>query len=1178
MTYVGPEMRPQSARPKDSQDKPDSPRKNVPIYGVRFTDDDGDVSTIFAKPQQSEASPSLEWQVSRLGASPVRELKIVPIKAGCRVQILGPFGMAQVVDPPPGDSQRRLVENLCRLANSVGVPVTYVEDVYHAYDSSATLLPRQRLDDGTEATFSPRSPNSPRKSPRGEVAFMPLPAFNRIVADLCDGNLSGPSAADALEAAIGLPPKAEASTREPSEEEQTVARPNSLQSSNAESPRLLSVDEFHDQAHAQHSELQSAPTQEWKQVTSTGGIRARGLTLGPAAASPSPNGGKVHMVLCANDYKRTQNPLTSTKDGNNMLDLVGMCNSVEVEKLYDDQCTIGNVRKKIREVAYRCGPDDCFVFYYSGHGTSLKDDDGDEADGRDEALCFVDQDGQVTYDTCLRDDDFCKLITQNIRKDTRIIVISDCCHSGTVADLENDVWKGYQAVSISGCTDKQTSGDTGKGGICTHSILLAIEKLQRKGLRGYSFGELYSATLKQDDRTFDSAQDITIQMAPGVDVQKVPWPFIPAVSYIAPHRFEQAHVGATPQRLITVQDSLPVQMQLPSCKTPPGETVPFIPLGRLPEYKAAIEKLASAFPSSLGLNTVSEIAVVPSASESSDLDYASASRVASKEAHQSDVACSGPNHESSSSSPSRRRNLPPLAACDTPRQPSLRHTVANAQPEATQTSSASLSSPKAQAPPAPTSLVGDTSVGPRRIKSMVLESRRSYTQDSGFEQAARGADSADDSKVIALESSAGEDALCKRVYDILAGATKDGTFEPTVREALRQERDECAVDKPVSNVRNVSSLCACLEDELSTAKQELGSAHAQQQCLRSELQQRTALCDEFQQQLREQDASVTQRVTDLEEQVARVSARLQQATSEQEAKYQEVAARNEQTMRLVEQLRLQNDSAEKRAVQSMEDGRAVAERLRVAEQRCQQLERGEADATFNAAVPSKTPSFSNLSASKTPSSVPTSPMREAAKQADVISQSTKLRLKSCYGLGTYLGTPCGNSCDPQAVFTQAAHLISGNPQAVFTAPSEEFRSLSGVWFIEKRRGSGLVQVGDEVSIVNEQGKFLDVCGHNSFTPGYEVVVTSSKDRDGLSGIWIIEKAEGGSRLLKTGDIVHIRSLYGMGSHLDVCGRRNASSGFLACTTEVGPHRDGLSGTWMLEGADMSPARHVWDVS
>jgi hypothetical protein len=244
--------------------------------------------------------------------------------------------------------------------------------------------------------------------------------------------------------------------------------------------------------------------------------------------------GEVHVLICALDYKRTSNPLTCTIDGNNFAALCEQCNAKTVHKLFDEEATVPAVKEALTTLASKCGPDDYFIFYYSGHGTNLPDQDGDEADHQDEAFCLVDDRGQVSFETCLRDDEFADIVTTCVHTETRVLMISDCCHSGTVADLSKDEWDGYRAISISGCTDKQTSGDTGRGGICTHSLLLAIDKLQQAGDDDYSVGALYNATLREDERVFDSAQDITIQAADAISYNSMAWPLIPPNRYQAP--------------------------------------------------------------------------------------------------------------------------------------------------------------------------------------------------------------------------------------------------------------------------------------------------------------------------------------------------------------------------------------------------------------------------------------------------------------------------------------------------------------------------------------------------------------------------------------------------------------------------------------------------------------------
>merc|ERR1712187_540954 len=151
-------------------------------------------------------------------------------------------------------------------------------------------------------------------------------------------------------------------------------------------------------------------------------------------------------------------------------------------------------------------------FFFAGHGTQLKDKDDKESspggdmdaggDAMDEAYCFQDSKGQISYSTCLKDDDFAILLTKNLKADVKAVILSDCCHSDTICDFGKPIWDGFDAISISGCKDEQTSGDTGRGGIFTHSMLLAIEKLsaakdQSKWdlQEGYSVEFLYDATL-----------------------------------------------------------------------------------------------------------------------------------------------------------------------------------------------------------------------------------------------------------------------------------------------------------------------------------------------------------------------------------------------------------------------------------------------------------------------------------------------------------------------------------------------------------------------------------------------------------------------------------------------------------------------------------------------------------
>lgn len=116
---------------------------------------------------------------------------------------------------------------------------------------------------------------------------------------------------------------------------------------------------------------------------------------------------------------------------------------------------------------------DRLFFHYSGHGTQTYDFSGDEEDRRDEALCPVDcQTAGMISDDELRT----RLVDPCI---STLVVVSDCCHSGTILDLKynyqqsamRDVMTRQNAkvkalkqgsvICLSGCEDAQTSADAG---------------------------------------------------------------------------------------------------------------------------------------------------------------------------------------------------------------------------------------------------------------------------------------------------------------------------------------------------------------------------------------------------------------------------------------------------------------------------------------------------------------------------------------------------------------------------------------------------------------------------------------------------------------------------------------------------------------------------------------------
>lgn len=111
----------------------------------------------------------------------------------------------------------------------------------------------------------------------------------------------------------------------------------------------------------------------------------------------------------------------------------------DIDTLINQKATKMGILKALDDLLKRSGPGDIVVFHFSGHGQQIYDDNGDEADGYDEAL--IPYDAGSYYDPVhykgekhLRDDELgAKLnaIRANIGPKGSLVVILDACHSGT---------------------------------------------------------------------------------------------------------------------------------------------------------------------------------------------------------------------------------------------------------------------------------------------------------------------------------------------------------------------------------------------------------------------------------------------------------------------------------------------------------------------------------------------------------------------------------------------------------------------------------------------------------------------------------------------------------------------------------------------------------------------------
>lgn len=93
--------------------------------------------------------------------------------------------------------------------------------------------------------------------------------------------------------------------------------------------------------------------------------------------------------------------------------------------------TRANIIDAMHWLVSNAQPNDSLIFHYSGHGSTVKDQDGDEESGFDETICPVDFEsaGMIV------DDEMNQILVQSLPPGCRLTAFFDSCHSGSALDL-----------------------------------------------------------------------------------------------------------------------------------------------------------------------------------------------------------------------------------------------------------------------------------------------------------------------------------------------------------------------------------------------------------------------------------------------------------------------------------------------------------------------------------------------------------------------------------------------------------------------------------------------------------------------------------------------------------------------------------------------------------------------
>ena len=134
------------------------------------------------------------------------------------------------------------------------------------------------------------------------------------------------------------------------------------------------------------------------------------------------------LCIGINDYPGTDSDLAGCVNDANDWAAAFSDRGYAVKKLIDGKATGKAIREAIESIVTGARRGDSVLIQFSGHGSFVPDEDGDEPDGTDECLCPHDlkEKGPIT------DDELFDLFSAR-PQGVRIVLFSDSFHSGTVA-------------------------------------------------------------------------------------------------------------------------------------------------------------------------------------------------------------------------------------------------------------------------------------------------------------------------------------------------------------------------------------------------------------------------------------------------------------------------------------------------------------------------------------------------------------------------------------------------------------------------------------------------------------------------------------------------------------------------------------------------------------------------
>lgn len=204
------------------------------------------------------------------------------------------------------------------------------------------------------------------------------------------------------------------------------------------------------------------------------------------------------LDFCASDAARVQQAFVSA----------GIMAPADTVVLTDHRATRAAVTGAIDRLTRQLGRGDMLVFFFSGHGNRVADQDGDELDGLDETI--------VLYDGAMSDDELAALLAQGPQRE---LVALDSCYSG---GFQRDIARLPDSAGLYASREDQLSyvaSEHQAGGYLSHYLAGAVAQSQGRPLSmGELHGELASGFASSQTA---GRQDLTIGVSREVSYQTV---------------------------------------------------------------------------------------------------------------------------------------------------------------------------------------------------------------------------------------------------------------------------------------------------------------------------------------------------------------------------------------------------------------------------------------------------------------------------------------------------------------------------------------------------------------------------------------------------------------------------------------------------------------------------------